>query len=87
MPGASPLDQFRPERKRAALNRFCIVYAALSAIEKFALRVARHAKAQQIRGSIYVSAFKIARGHSDMESQTSHVVLREVHKALLLAAL
>ncbi|HXJ40497.1 MAG TPA: hypothetical protein VNH18_14545 [Bryobacteraceae bacterium] len=85
-PGFSALDQFRPEGKRPALERFHRVNAAAIGVQKLALRMAGYAQAAQLFSPKQVLFFEGLRSHAKVSGDTQVVLFSQVDEALFLAA-
>jgi hypothetical protein len=78
--------QFRPERKRSALERLRLMHGAPAVLQKFALSMAGYAEATHSPCAVNVPPFERIGGHIEESSETRDVRLGKIDEPLLLTA-
>jgi hypothetical protein len=76
--------QFRPERKRSALEGLCLVHGASAVFQKLALSMARHAEATHIPCAVNVTPLERLGGHIEESGETQDVLFGKIDEPLLL---
>ena len=86
--GFSPVlfvvHQFRPEGKRSALERFCLVDRAPAIFQELALSMSRDAETTHIPGAVNVAPLERLSRHIEESGETPGVFFGKIDEPLLL---